>query len=107
MYEVIYATFFHPIRNSVHASSNQCDVSVIYCLVICLCPDHDVFLLLQFSNLDAMEKHGFARNRVWAVDNCPLLFPSSSDDKAVVDLILRPTEEDLKSWNHGYPFWKV
>jgi glucose-6-phosphate 1-epimerase len=78
-------------------------------MFICRCAGYGCFSLffLQFSNLGVTEKHGFARNRLWAVDSSPSLLPSSSEDKAVVDLILKPTEEDLKSWNHGYLFSKL
>lgn len=57
----------------------------------------------QFSNLGLTEQHGFARNRFWSIDPNPLPL-STSTDKAIIDLILRPTEEDQKIWNHSFEF---
>lgn len=53
---------------------------------------------MQFSNFGALESHGFARNRIWEVDASPPPLPSNSSSNAFVDLILRPTEDDLKTW---------
>lgn len=55
----------------------------------------------QFSNLGLTEQHGFARNRFWSIDPSPLPL-STSTNKAIVDLLLRPSEEDLKIWNHRF-----
>ncbi|CAN1222728.1 Putative glucose-6-phosphate 1-epimerase, partial [Linum grandiflorum] len=55
----------------------------------------------QFSNHGSLEAHGFARNRFWSVESDPPPFPTSSASKAYVDLILKPTEEDLKIWPHS------
>ncbi|KAH9617474.1 hypothetical protein KSS87_003836 [Heliosperma pusillum] len=56
----------------------------------------------QFSNHGSLEAHGFARNRVWSIDSDPP--PSQSNNKAYVDLILKPSEEDLKLWPHSFEF---
>ncbi|CAN1222731.1 Putative glucose-6-phosphate 1-epimerase [Linum grandiflorum] len=58
----------------------------------------------QFSNHGSLEAHGFARNRFWSVESDPPPFPTSSASKAYVDLILKPTEEDLKIWPHSFEF---
>ncbi|KAF9616234.1 hypothetical protein IFM89_029010 [Coptis chinensis] len=58
----------------------------------------------QFSNLGSLEQHGFARNRFWSIDTDPPPFSTTSSNKAFVDLILKPSEEDMKSWPHSYEF---
>lgn len=57
----------------------------------------------QFSNLGLTEQHGFARNRFWSIDPNPVPLCTSTN-KAIIDLILRPSEEDLKIWNHCFEF---
>jgi glucose-6-phosphate 1-epimerase len=50
-----------------------------------------------------LEKHGFARNKIWAIDeNPPPLHLNDSNGKAFVDLLLKPSDEDLKNWPHRY-----
>ncbi|KAF5725957.1 Galactose mutarotase-like superfamily protein isoform 1 [Tripterygium wilfordii] len=58
----------------------------------------------QFSNLGTLEPHGFARNRFWTLDSDPPPLPANSSIKTFVDLILRPSEEDIKIWPHSYEF---
>ncbi|CAN1165674.1 Putative glucose-6-phosphate 1-epimerase, partial [Linum perenne] len=58
----------------------------------------------QFSNHGSLEAHGFARNRFWSIESDPPPFPTSSASKTHVDLILKPTEEDLKIWPHSFEF---
>lgn len=58
----------------------------------------------QFSNFGPLEAHGFARNRVWIVDPEPPPLPTSSPNKASVDLLLKPSEDDLKIWSHSFEF---
>ncbi|KAE9462423.1 hypothetical protein C3L33_05670, partial [Rhododendron williamsianum] len=58
----------------------------------------------QFSNHGPLEPHGFARNRIWSIDADPPPFPTSSSSKAFIDLILKPSEEDLKIWPHSFEF---
>ncbi|WOK98300.1 glucose-6-phosphate 1-epimerase [Canna indica] len=58
----------------------------------------------QFSSHGSLEQHGFARNKLWTIDTDPPPLPSNSLIKAFVDLILKPTEDDLKHWPHSYEF---
>jgi hypothetical protein len=58
-------------------------------------------LYMQFSNLGSLEQHGFARNRFWTIETDPPPFPTTTSSKTFVDLILKPSEEDIKIWPHG------
>ncbi|KAK7265239.1 hypothetical protein RJT34_32856 [Clitoria ternatea] len=58
----------------------------------------------QFANLGTLESHGFARNRFWSIDNSPPPFPTNTSNKAFVDLILKPSEDDMKIWPHSFEF---
>ncbi|XP_042503938.1 putative glucose-6-phosphate 1-epimerase isoform X2 [Macadamia integrifolia] len=59
----------------------------------------------QFGNCGSLEQHGFARNKMWAIDNSPPpLHPSDSKGKSLIDLLLKPSEEDLKCWPHSFEF---
>ncbi|CAI0408572.1 unnamed protein product [Linum tenue] len=56
----------------------------------------------QFGNRGALEHHGFARKKVWIIDdNPPPLQPNDSNGKSYVDLLLKPSEDDLKLWPHS------
>lgn len=55
----------------------------------------------QFGSFGSLEQHGFARNRTWAIDNCPSPLPLANN-KSTVDLILKPTDEDLKIWPRSF-----
>lgn len=55
----------------------------------------------QFGNLGSLEQHGFARNKLWSVDSDPSPLPPASNQSSV-DLILKSTEEDLKTWPHSF-----
>ncbi|KAL3841054.1 hypothetical protein ACJIZ3_025645 [Penstemon smallii] len=59
--------------------------------------------IFQFSNLGSLAAHGFARNRFWSIDasSHPYLANSS---RTHVDLLLKPTEEDMKIWPHSFEF---
>ncbi|ERN13810.1 putative glucose-6-phosphate 1-epimerase [Amborella trichopoda] len=55
----------------------------------------------QFGNFGSLEQHGFARNRLWAIDTSPSpLSPTNS--MTTLDLILKSTEEDSKTWPHCF-----
>ncbi|XP_020110369.1 putative glucose-6-phosphate 1-epimerase isoform X2 [Ananas comosus] len=58
----------------------------------------------QFSNFGSLEQHGFARNKQWSIDTDPPPFPTVTSSRAFVDLILKPSEEDLKIWPNSYEF---
>ncbi|KAJ8562452.1 hypothetical protein K7X08_011743 [Anisodus acutangulus] len=58
----------------------------------------------QFANCGPLESHGFARNRFWSIDKDPPPFPAATSSRAFVDLILKPSEEDLKIWPHSFEF---
>ncbi|XP_076956385.1 putative glucose-6-phosphate 1-epimerase [Bidens hawaiensis] len=60
----------------------------------------------QFSNLGPLEAHGFARNRLWTIEPVPPAFPPNvnATNRVFVDLLLKPTEEDLKIWPHSFEY---
>nr|AFK40771.1 unknown [Lotus japonicus] len=58
----------------------------------------------QFSNHGTLPSHGFARNRFWTIDNDPPPFPTNASETAFVDLILKPSEDDMKIWPHSFEF---
>ncbi|BBG97620.1 Galactose mutarotase-like superfamily protein [Prunus dulcis] len=59
----------------------------------------------QFGNCGSLEQHGFARNKVWAIDDDPQLHPpNDSHGKSFIDLLLKPSEDDLKCWPHSFEF---
>jgi glucose-6-phosphate 1-epimerase len=49
----------------------------------------------QAGNLGSLDQHGFAKNRMWSIDNDPSPL-SPPNNQSTVDLILKSTEEDLK-----------
>ncbi|KAK4481832.1 hypothetical protein RD792_012743 [Penstemon davidsonii] len=57
----------------------------------------------QFSNLGSLAAHGFARNRFWSIDASSHPFLANSS-RTHVDLLLKPTEEDMKIWPHSFEF---
>ncbi|XP_059457032.1 putative glucose-6-phosphate 1-epimerase [Corylus avellana] len=59
----------------------------------------------EFGNCGSLEQHGFARNKIWAIDdNPPPLLLNDSDGKSFIDLLLKPSEEDLKCWPNSFEF---
>ncbi|RYR30239.1 hypothetical protein Ahy_B01g055053 [Arachis hypogaea] len=60
-----------------------------------------LFLSSKFSCHGNLDQHGFARNRFWAIDDHPPPFPTNNSIKAFVDLILKPSEEEMKIWPHS------
>ncbi|KAK6260598.1 Aldose 1-/Glucose-6-phosphate 1-epimerase - like 2 [Theobroma cacao] len=59
----------------------------------------------QFGNCGSLEQHGFARNKIWTIDeNPPPLSPNDSHGKSFIDLLLKPSEEDLKCWPYSFEF---
>jgi glucose-6-phosphate 1-epimerase len=60
---------------------------------------------MQFGYSGTLERHGFARNRIWALDDeHPPINHNDNASKVSVDLILKPSEDDLKCWPHWYAF---
>ncbi|KAH0865504.1 hypothetical protein HID58_082715 [Brassica napus] len=59
----------------------------------------------QFGDCGLLDQHGFARNKIWVIDeNPPPLNSKESLGKSFVDLLLKPSEEDLKQWPHSFEF---
>lgn len=59
----------------------------------------------QFGNRGSLEQHGFARNKIWEIDNNPPpLHNNDCDTKTFIDMLLKPSEEDMKIWPHRYEF---
>lgn len=59
----------------------------------------------QFGKCGLLEQHGFARNRLWTIDNDPPpLYSGDSTDKSYIDLLLKPSQEDLRVWPHRFEF---
>ncbi|KAL7595851.1 hypothetical protein Lser_V15G29574 [Lactuca serriola] len=50
--------------------------------------------------VSSLELHGFARNRLWSVDNDSPPFPTNPTNKVFIHLIFKSTEDDLKTWPH-------
>lgn len=55
----------------------------------------------QLGNHGVLEQHGFARNRLWSVDESPPPFRDATFD-CHIDLILKQSGDDLKIWPHSY-----
>ncbi|CAI9101182.1 OLC1v1038444C1 [Oldenlandia corymbosa var. corymbosa] len=59
----------------------------------------------QFGGSGSIEQHGFARNKLWVIDeNPPRMHTNVSHGKWFVDLLLKPSEDDLKFWPHSFEF---
>ncbi|KAM0064226.1 putative aldose 1-/Glucose-6-phosphate 1-epimerase, galactose mutarotase-like domain superfamily [Helianthus debilis subsp. tardiflorus] len=54
----------------------------------------------KFANFGTREQHGFARNRLWSLDDDPSpLTPANNQSTA--DLLLKSTEVDPKTWPYS------
>ncbi|XP_057450040.1 putative glucose-6-phosphate 1-epimerase isoform X2 [Lotus japonicus] len=58
----------------------------------------------QFGARGSLEQHGFARNKLWVIDQNPPPLPGDSNGKACIDLLLKPSEDDMKLWPHSFEF---
>ncbi|KAM6584592.1 hypothetical protein CsatB_011594 [Cannabis sativa] len=59
----------------------------------------------QFGNGGSTELHGFARNKIWMIeDSPPPLHLNDSHGKSFVDLLLKPSDDDMKCWPHSFEF---
>ncbi|KAL9683712.1 hypothetical protein QQ045_015540 [Rhodiola kirilowii] len=59
----------------------------------------------QFENCASPELQGFARYKLWRIDdNPPPLKRNKCHGKCFVDLLLKPSEDDLKCWPHRFEF---
>nr|XP_043620982.1 putative glucose-6-phosphate 1-epimerase isoform X3 [Erigeron canadensis] len=56
----------------------------------------------QFSNFGPLQSHGFARNRLWTIEKPA--FPHNVTHSDSVDLLLKPTEEDMKLWPNSFEY---
>ncbi|KAI7724888.1 hypothetical protein M8C21_025814, partial [Ambrosia artemisiifolia] len=55
----------------------------------------------QVANFGTLEQHGFARNRLWSLDEDPSPLPPANN-QSMVDLVLKSTEEDLHTWPYRF-----
>ncbi|KAJ0530247.1 hypothetical protein HanRHA438_Chr11g0519011 [Helianthus annuus] len=55
----------------------------------------------EFANFGTREQHGLARNRLWSLDDDPSLL-TPANNQSTADLLLKSTEEDLKTWPYRY-----
>ncbi|WOL14691.1 glucose-6-phosphate 1-epimerase isoform X1 [Canna indica] len=59
----------------------------------------------QFGNCGSLEQHGFARNKMWSIDDDPPpLNTNDGSERVSVNLLLKPSEDDLKCWPHCFEF---
>ncbi|XP_035836199.1 uncharacterized protein LOC110888847 isoform X2 [Helianthus annuus] len=55
----------------------------------------------EFANFGTREQHGLARNRLWSLDDDPSLL-TPANNQSTADLLLKSTEEDLKTWPYRF-----
>ncbi|KAL7603634.1 putative glucose-6-phosphate 1-epimerase [Lactuca sativa] len=55
----------------------------------------------QFANFGSLEQHGFARNRLWLLDEDPSPL-TPANNQSCADLLLKSTEDDLKTWPYRF-----
>ncbi|XP_061343625.1 putative glucose-6-phosphate 1-epimerase isoform X3 [Gastrolobium bilobum] len=46
----------------------------------------------------------FPRNKIWVIDQNPPPLSSDSNGKVYIDLLLKPSEDDMKIWAHSFEF---
>ncbi|KAL5181963.1 putative glucose-6-phosphate 1-epimerase [Glycine soja] len=55
----------------------------------------------QFGNRGTLEQHGFARNKIWFIEKDPPSLAGDFNGKVYIDLLLKPSEDDMKIWPHS------
>ncbi|KAE8723285.1 putative glucose-6-phosphate 1-epimerase [Hibiscus syriacus] len=59
----------------------------------------------QFGNCGSLDQHGFARSKIWTIDDDPPpLSPNDSGVESFINLLLKPSDEYLKCWPHSFEF---
>ncbi|KAG5061537.1 hypothetical protein JHK87_002566 [Glycine soja] len=58
----------------------------------------------QFGNRGTLEQHGFARNKIWFIEKDPPSLAGDFNGKVYIDLLLKPSEDDMKIWPHRFEF---
>uniref|UniRef100_A0A7N0T269 glucose-6-phosphate 1-epimerase n=1 Tax=Kalanchoe fedtschenkoi TaxID=63787 RepID=A0A7N0T269_KALFE len=59
----------------------------------------------QFDSCASLVQQGFARSKMWRVDdNPPPLKRNDWQGMSFMDLLLKPSEDDLKCWPHSFEF---
>ncbi|KOM27125.1 hypothetical protein LR48_Vigan401s003500 [Vigna angularis] len=58
----------------------------------------------EFKNRKTGEDHGFARNRIWVIEENPPHLSGDFKAKVYVDLLLKSSKEDAKIWPHSFEF---
>ncbi|XP_061361653.1 putative glucose-6-phosphate 1-epimerase [Gastrolobium bilobum] len=56
----------------------------------------------QFASHGELDPHGFVRNQFWTIDDCPPDPSTNNLNKDFVDLIFKPTENDMEIWPHSF-----
>ena len=60
-------------------------------------------MCFKYERRGILDRHGFARNRTWIIDDSQSWPPpNDSIGRAYVDLLLKPSEMDLRIWPHRY-----
>ncbi|BAU00619.1 hypothetical protein VIGAN_10222800 [Vigna angularis var. angularis] len=55
----------------------------------------------EFKNRETGENHGFARNRIWVIEENPPHLSGDFKAKVYVDLLLKSSKEDARIWPHS------
>ncbi|PHU09533.1 putative glucose-6-phosphate 1-epimerase [Capsicum chinense] len=57
----------------------------------------------QYGTGASLEQLGFARNKIWIIEeDPPFLYSYDPQGKSFIDLLLKASEDDLKFWPHGF-----
>ncbi|XP_027361568.1 putative glucose-6-phosphate 1-epimerase [Abrus precatorius] len=58
----------------------------------------------QFGNRGTLEQHGFARKKIWVFEQSPPPLSGDFNEKAYIDMLLKSSEDDTKTWPHSFEF---